>query len=104
MFNAISLATKKVSPNGGLFEKLVKSPAFKEFVGTYNTALTLVLGVVTILVIVLLFINITKLSASADSDFKRREAINGIMVCLICLAIVGGIDTVYAILASFVFG
>lgn len=104
MLNTISLAARKVSPNGDIFKKLVESDAFKEFIGTYNTALTLVLGIVTILVIVLLFINITKLSASADSDFKRREAINGIMVCLVCLAIVGGIDTVYAILASFVFG
>ena len=101
MLNTISLAARKVSPNGDIFKKLVESDAFKEFIGTYNTALTLVLGIVTI---VLLFINITKLSASADSDFKRREAINGIMVCLVCLAIVGGIDTVYAILASFVFG
>lgn len=70
---------------------------------TYNLTISLILGIVTIAIIILLFINITKLSASADSDYRRREAINGILVCLVCLGLMGGIDTVYAILVSFVF-
>lgn len=92
-----------VSPNADVLKKLVDNDDFKEFMRSYNLTITLILGIVTILILVLLFINITKLSASADSDFKRREAINGIMVCLVCLGLIGSIDTVYAILVSFVF-
>jgi len=87
-----------------LVEVILSSDGFQSFIKSYNVALTAVLGICTILIIVLLFVNITKLSASADNDYRRREAINGILTCLICLAIVGGIDTVYAILLSFVFG
>lgn len=97
------LTTRTVSPNADILKRLMESNYFAEFLRSYNLSITLCLGIITILVIVLLFINITKLSASADSDFRRREAINGIMVCLICLGIVGGIDTVYAILMSLIF-
>jgi len=97
------LALATVTPNAEILKKLMESDAFTEFVRTYNLTITLVLGIITITIITILFINITKLSASTGSDFKRREAINGILVSLVCLAIVGGIDTVYAILVSFVF-
>lgn len=97
MYNMRNLALTSVSPNAEILKRLMESTDFANFLNTYNLTITLVLGIITIVVIVLLFINITKLSASADSDYKRREAINGIMVCLVCLGIVGGIDTVYAI-------
>lgn len=84
-------------------KKMLESAAFQSFMEQYNIALTVFLGLATILVIVILFFNITKLSASADNDYKRREAINGILVCLVCTAIMGGIDVVYGILLSFVF-
>lgn len=86
-----------------IITKLLESEGFQSFLRTYNLTITLVLGIITVLIIVLLFINITKLSASADNDYRRREATSGIMVCLVCLAIIGSLDTVYAILVSFVF-
>lgn len=92
-----------VGPKADLLKRLVDNEAFKNFMTTYNLTISLILGIVTIAIIILLFINITKLSASADSDYRRREAINGILVCLVCLGLMGGIDTVYAILVSFVF-
>ena len=86
-----------------ILERIFASEAFTSFIDTYNIALTVVLAIVTFIVLVLLFFNISKLGGAADNDYTRREAINGIMVCLVCLGIVGGIDTVYAILLSFVF-
>lgn len=92
-----------VTPNADILQRLMSSAGFTEFMRTYNLTISLILGIVTIVIITMLFINISKLSASVDNDFRRREAISGIFVCLVCLAIVGGIDTVYAILISFVF-
>lgn len=93
---------QKVTPKTSLLTSILQSEAFTNFMDNYNIAITVVLGIVTILVITLLFLNITKLSASTDNDYKRREAISGILTCLVCLAVIGGIDTVYAILLSFV--
>ena len=92
-----------VTPNTSILEKMMSSPAFTEFMNNYNMALTILLGIATLTILVLLFLNITKLSASAGKDMRRRTATNGIMVCLVCLAIMGAIDTIYAIILSFVF-
>lgn len=93
-----------VTPNKDLANKLLTSSGFTKFLSTYNTVLTIVLGMVTLLVLTLLCINIAKLSASASDERKRKEAISGILTCLICLAITGGIDVVYAILLSITLG
>ena len=41
----------------------MSSPAFTEFMNNYNMALTILLGIATLTILVLLFLNITKLSA-----------------------------------------
>ena len=82
---------------------MLTSPAFTEFIKNYNLILVVLLGLVTLTILVLLCLNIAKLSASANNEMKRRMAINGILVCLVCLAIMGSIDTVYAILLSLIF-
>lgn len=92
-----------VAPDTSILTKMLSSPAFAEFISTYNLALTVLLGTVTLTILILLFLNIAKLSASANNEMKRRMAISGILVCLICLGIMGAIDTIYAIILSFVF-
>ena len=74
------------------------------FLKTYNVAVSACLGIVTIIVITLFFMNVVKLSASADNDARRRMAINGILICLVCLGFIGGIDVLYGILLSIIFG
>ena len=96
------LSAESVAPST-IPKKLLESEGFKNFLETYNTSIVLVLGIITILLIILFFVNVSKLSASANNQFRRREAINGIFVCLVCLAIIGSLDAVYAILVSFVF-
>jgi hypothetical protein len=59
---------------------------------------------VTLTVIAILFYNIAKLSHAQDNDRLRQEAIGGVFTCLVCLGIMGGIDTAYAMLLAFVFG
>ena len=100
---AVRFFVMSVTPNTSILEKMLSSPAFAEFIGNYNVALTVLLGIATLSILVLLFLNITKLSASADNDMRRRMAINGILVCFVCLAVMGAIDTIYAIILSFVF-
>lgn len=92
-----------VTPDHSILLKMLSSTGFSEFITNYNLVLTVLLGLSTLSVLVLLFLNITKLSASANNEIKRRMAINGILVCLVCLGIMGAMDTVYAIVLSFVF-
>ena len=82
---------------------MLTSPEFSKFIDNYNLVLTVVLGLVTLTILALLCLNIAKLSASANNEMKRRMAISGILVCLVCLGVMGAIDTIYAILLSFVF-
>lgn len=79
------------------------SGALAQFLETYNIAVTAVLAFVTIGVITLFFMNVVKLSAAGDNEMRRRMAINGILVCLVCLGFLGGIDTIYGILLSIIF-
>jgi len=99
----IMYSYRNVAPNYITLEKMLTSPAFIEFINNYNLALTVLLGLATLTVIVLLFLNITKLSTSACNEMKRRMAINGILICGVCLSIMGSIDVVYACILSFVF-
>ena len=74
------------------------------FLRTYNVAVSACLGIVTIIIITLFFMNVVKFSASADNDARRRLAINGILICLVCLGFIGSIDVLYGILLSIIFG
>lgn len=85
-----------------LIEKFLEG--IGDFLTTYNAAVSACLGIVTIIVITLFFMNVVKLSASADNDARRRMAINGILICLVCLGFIGGIDVLYGILLSIIFG
>ena len=64
--------------------------------------ISIALAIITISILVLLFVNITKLSTSNEQ--LKRIASNGILVCLVCLGFIGAIDTVYAMLMSIIFG
>lgn len=82
---------------------MLQSEAFQDFIGQYNVAIGIVMAIITITIIVLLFANVTKLSASSGNDRKRSEALSGILVCFICLAFCGSLNVVYMILLSIIF-
>ena len=92
-----------VTPDTSILERMLASSAFGDFIKNYNLALTVLLGIATLSILILLFLNITKLSSSATNEMKRRQATSGILVCLVCLAVMGAIVTIYAILLSFIF-
>jgi len=82
---------------------LADSAGAFNFLSTYNLVLTIVLAIITITLIALLFVNIAKLSAAADNEYGRKMAREGILTCLICLGLVGSVDTIYAMLMSLIF-
>ena len=90
--------------NSTLITKMLNSTGpFGKFLATYNMAITVFLGIVTITIITLLFMNVTKMSVAGDNAGARQEAIHNVLICLICLGLCGGIDTVYGVLLSVVF-
>lgn len=89
--------------NQALIEKMLQAEAFKNFVGQYNVGIGIIMAIITIAVIMLLFINVVKLSSSSTNEGKRSEALNGVLICFICLAFCGSIDVIYVILLSIIF-
>ena len=84
--------------NSTLITKMLNSTGpFGKFLATYNMAITVFLGIVTITM------NVTKMSVAGDNAGARQEAIHNVLICLICLGLCGGIDTVYGVLLSVVF-
>jgi len=83
---------------------MMRSGGLRNFLATYNAAITIALAIATIVVIMMLVFNATKLAKAGDNPQERRAAINGIAVCLICFAFLGGIDVLYAFLAAFILG
>lgn len=90
-------------PDSALLQRLVSSEGFQTFLANYNLIFSVFLGIATLSILIFLCINISKLSTSADNDMRRRQAISGILTCLVCLGIAGGMDVVYAILLAIVF-
>lgn len=95
---------KKELVDYDIISRLIYSEGFRDFVSTYNVLITAALSFVTLAVIVLFFVNVTKMTAASDNDYQRRIAINGILVCAICFAFIGGIDVIYGIILSLIFG
>ena len=93
-----------VQPDSELLQRILTSTGFVNFLDTYNLFISIALAIITISILVLLFVNITKLSTSNGNEQLKRIASNGILVCLGCLGFIGAIDTVYAMLMSIIFG
>ncbi len=87
-----------------ILNSIMRSKGLKNFLATYNVAATIALAVATIIVIIMLVFNTTKLAKAGDNPQERRTAINGIAICLICFAFLGGIDVLYAFLVTFILG
>lgn len=72
-----------------------------EFLNEYQTVVRIFYAFVLITVIIIMIINVTKLAKAGDNPQKRSEAIHGILITGICLAILGSIGFVYILLVSF---
>lgn len=73
---------------GGHFGELVS-------IGLY--VIGLLMALVAITAVVVLAINIVRWSKAGDNPSARSEAQRNMLICGICLAIIGGFGTVYAI-------
>ena len=83
---------------------MLKTPQMSQVLRTYNVLTTVLLSFVTIAVVILIVFHVVKLGKAGDNARNRQEAINGLAVCSISLASLGGIDIVYAIIVSIVTG
>ncbi len=93
-----------VSVNTSLIQDLIQSSGFRTFLDQYNIVISAALSIVTLSVIVLFFMNVVKFSHNSNNDWKRKESMTGILVCLICLGCIGGIDILYGIVLGLIFG
>lgn len=73
-----------------------------KFIDTYKVGFTLFFAVATIVVIIMLIFNVVRLANAGDNPSTKQLAYHGILVCAICLIILGGFDTVFAILLSII--
>lgn len=84
--------------------EMLSTPEMAAFLRNYNVLTSILLSFATIAVIVLIVFQITKLAKASDNAQERAMAITGLLVCSACLAILGGIDAVYAILVGTILG
>ncbi len=84
--------------------KMIKTDEMENFLNTYNFFTSAFLSLVTIGLVALIVFHVVKLSRAGDNPMMRALALRSIAVCGICLAIIGGIDAVYAFIVGIVFG
>jgi len=87
-----------------LVYSMLKTPEMVQFLSTYNVLTSVILAFVSIAVVVLIVFHIVRLSKSGDNPRDRQEAISGLAICSACLAVLGGIDIVYAIIVGVITG
>lgn len=83
--------------------KVLGSTGFTEFLKDYNLIIDVILALLTIIAIVAVAINAARLSAAGDNPSKRSLAQRGMLISGICLALMGGIDTIFAIVLHLFF-
>lgn len=93
-----------ITTDTDLLKRIMESEGMKNFFSQYNVIMTVLLVMASMLVVALFFMNVAKLSSSGDNERKRQEAKDGVLACIICGAVLGALDFVYAVLAAFVFG
>lgn len=87
-----------------IINRILTGAGFSGFTGIVTLLFSVLYAVAIITVIIILCLNITKLSRSGDNPDKRDEAKMGIYICLGCLAVLGGFGVIYALLAAFAAG
>lgn len=87
-----------------VLNNMLQSPGLQTFVDTYNTSTVVVLAIATLIVLIMLIYNISKIAQSADNPNQRSEAIKGTVVCLVSFAVIGSIDLIYAIVVNMIIG
>lgn len=75
----------------------LNSPHLANLLKAGSWALRLIYALVTLSALVALIINITKLACSAGNPVERSRALHNIGISGVCLAVLGGLGTVYAI-------
>lgn len=80
----------------------LNSPHLTNLLKVGSWALRLVYALVTLAALAALIINITKLACSGGNPMERSRALHNIGISGICLAVLGGLGTVYAIFVGII--
>ena len=78
--------------------------AFSDFQNQYQTILNIFYAFAIVTCVIVMVLNITKLSKAGDNPQERSEAMKGILISGVCIGILGSLGLVYAILAVLVLG
>lgn len=87
--------------NNALFERALNG--LVDFYNTYQDYLNIALTFIAVTLVIILIINIGKLTTAGDNPIKRQEAINGIMISGICLGVLGSFGLILGIVIYFLF-
>jgi len=90
--------------NEELLSRMIQSSGFADFISTYNTGVTAALSIFTLIAIGMFALNVVKFVKSANNPMQRSSASEGMIVCGICIVILGGIDIFYSILVDMIMG
>lgn len=85
-----------------VLQNIFGSQHFGDFLSILVFIIGIIMAIVAITAIVALAINITRFAQAGSNPHKRAEAQHNMLICGICLGIVGGFGTIYAIIMMFV--
>ncbi len=87
-----------------ILRRMLTSEAMHSFVSSYNTAAAALLTFTTLVVLIMTVFNIVRLARAADNPGLRAGAIRALLVCFVSLAVLGSLETVYALAVGFILG
>lgn len=86
--------------NQSLFNRAMEGVA--PFLNTFGDYITILLAFIAVTLIILFVYHATALAKAGDNPVKRQQAIHGIMIVGICLAILGSFSMIYGLLIAFI--
>jgi len=90
--------------NKEITDKILASEHLKALLSRAGWVLQLLYSIVTLFSLVVLIINITKLSTSGGNPMARSEALRNILISGIALTVLGSMGAIYAVFVGFVIG
>ena len=86
--------------NQALFKNAMEGVA--KFLNEYQSYLNVFLIFIAITLVIIFVLNAAKLASAGENPRKRQEAIHGILVTGICIAVLGSFSLILGLLIAFI--
>lgn len=86
--------------NSDLFNRAMEGAA--PFLNTFGDYITILLAFIAVTLIILFVYHAASLAKAGDNPAKRQQAIHGIMIIGVCLAILGSFSMIFGLLIAFI--